>query len=187
MTCLPFAKDQTKGKESPQQGRYEACADVCGSKIAVTERFFTLIIMFLIDFWPPTLLCVKRDVSPPQFFLDWCKPTQIKTETWRFYVISDVLFQIECAKTQSLKNKKVFECTLVITSSVLEQHVRKTCNLSAFHILNTFKPGLCTFAFWELRTLFLNLPSGSGIDACFYRSHLHVGNLIHLSNWWNYY
>lgn len=58
-------------------------------------------------FWTQKLwaLCVKRAISPPQFFLCWCGPTQIGAETWHFNVISITLFTIECFEAWSLRNK----------------------------------------------------------------------------------
>ena len=55
---------------------------------------------------PPRVLCFKRALSPTQFFLLWCKHTQIKAETWNFTIVSINVFQIECAEAKSLKNKK---------------------------------------------------------------------------------
>lgn len=52
----------------------------------------------------------------PHSFLYWCKPTQIKANTWHFNTLSIILFQIECAEAQSLKNKKM--CNYPNTSSL---------------------------------------------------------------------
>lgn len=48
-----------------------------------------------------------------QFFLFWCKPTGIKAETLAD-LASINLFLIECAKTQSLKNRNVYRCKYLV-------------------------------------------------------------------------
>lgn len=46
--------------------------------------------------------CVKRSISPTQFFLKWCNSAQIKAQLQHINVVFIILFYTEWAEVQSL-------------------------------------------------------------------------------------